>query len=163
VFNVPGETFEKKALTRFLIKNEADVVLAEMAEIGAAVLPSVRAAQKPLFVYFRGNDPYCNPDIAKVPYPELFQYATGIFVVSKVLQRQLLELGVPKHKLFYNPSGVDISLFNRSDPAQNKIRIIDKFLIRPQGRHYLGKGCSLSNFGQCRLVMSVMNISSAGL
>ncbi len=118
IFKVSSETFAKQGLTRFLIKNGVDVVLAEMAEIGAAVLPSVRAAHKPLIVYFRGNDPSHNPELAKISYPELFQYASGIFVVSKDLEQQLLELGAPKHKLFYNPSGVDISLFQMADPAK---------------------------------------------
>lgn len=118
VCNVPSETFERQGLTRFLIKNGVDVVLAEMAEIGAAVLPSVRAAHKPLIVYFRGNDPSSNPELAKISYPELFHYAAALFVVSRDLERQLLDLGAPKHKLFYNPSGVDISLFQGAKPAE---------------------------------------------
>jgi glycosyltransferase involved in cell wall biosynthesis len=118
VFNVPRDSFQKKGLTRFLIKNGVDVVLAEMPQIAAAVLPSVRAAQKPLFVYFHGSDVFLHPDLVNIPFSELFQYATGIFVVSREQERQLLELGAPRHKLFYNPCGVDISLFQEGDPSK---------------------------------------------
>jgi len=119
VFKVPSDTFQEKGLTRFLMKNGVDVVLAEMPQIAAAVLPSVRAAQKPLFVYFHGgSDVNVNPHLSGIPYAELFHYATGIFVVSRDLERQLLELKAPRHKLFYNPSGADISLFQGADPAK---------------------------------------------
>ena len=118
VFKVPSDTFQKRGLIRFLVKNEVDVVLAEMPQIAAAVLPSVRAAQKPLVVYFRGNDPARDPELAKIPYSELFQYATAIFAVSRDLERQLLQLGAPPSKLFYNPSGVDVSIFRGGDPAR---------------------------------------------
>lgn len=118
VFKVPNETFQIKGLTRFLIKNRVDVVLAEMPQIAAAVLPAVRAAQKPLFIYFHGgSDENVNPYLSGIPYAELFHYAAGIFVVSRDLERQLLELEAPRHKLFYNPCGVDISFFNGADPS----------------------------------------------
>ncbi len=119
LFQVPTAGFLEKDLTRFLIKNQIDAVLAEMPQIAAAVLPSVRAAQKPLFVYFLGgSDVNVNPHLSGIHYAELFQYAAGIFAVSKNLERQLLELKAPRDKLFYNPCGVDLSLFQGGDPAK---------------------------------------------
>jgi colanic acid/amylovoran biosynthesis glycosyltransferase len=118
LFKVPSETFEKKGLTRFLTKNKVAVVLAESGPIGVAVLPSVRTAKIPFFVYFHGNDAYCYPEMARDSYPELFRHAHGIFVVSREMEQQLLKLGASRHKLYYNPSGVDISLFQSADPSK---------------------------------------------
>ena len=119
VFKIASATFQERGLTQFFIKNGVDVVLAEMPQIAAAVLPSVRAAQKPLFVYFHGgSDTNVNPYLSGINYTELFQYAAGIFVVSRDLEHQLLRMRAPRDKLFYNPCGVDITLFKGGDPGK---------------------------------------------
>ena len=50
-------------------------------------------------------------------YSDMFQIASAIIVVSHDMKQQLLKLGVPKEKLFYNSCGADTSLFSYSDSA----------------------------------------------
>ena len=120
VFRLSGRYFQQSALKRFLLKNGVSAVLAEYGPTGVAVMEVCKEAGVPLIVHFHGYDAYEDRTLGQngQHYPELFENATSIIAVSRDMQCQLLRLGAPKEKVSYNPYGVDISLFQRGNPAQ---------------------------------------------
>jgi glycosyltransferase involved in cell wall biosynthesis len=116
---LPEGYFEKAALKRFLLKDRVEAVIAEYGPNGVAVMDVCKEAGVPLIVHFHGYDAYVRPVLEKEGkrYPELFQNAAAVIAVSRDMENQLLRLGVPREKLQYNPYGVDISLFQKVDPA----------------------------------------------
>jgi glycosyltransferase involved in cell wall biosynthesis len=96
-----------------------EAVIAEYGPNGVAVMDVCKEAGVPLIVHFHGYDAYVRPVLEKEGkrYPELFQNSSAIIAVSRDMENQLLRLGVPREKLQYNPYGVDISLFQKVDPA----------------------------------------------
>ncbi len=119
VLRLPSNHFEQDALKRFLQTNKVDLVLAEYGPVGVAVMKVCKAARVPLAVYFRGYDVYSHHILENEGqhYPLLFEQATAIFVVSREIEQHLVNLGAPKEKLYYNPSGVDTELFQGADPS----------------------------------------------
>lgn len=109
----------EKPLFRFLERSEVDAVLAEYGPTGVAVMQACHDVGVPLIVHFHGADAYADVVLQGYGryYPELFDKAAAIIVVSRDMERQLLDLGAPREKLHYNPYGVDITLFNEADPG----------------------------------------------
>jgi len=111
--------FTNRTLGRFLEQNGVDVVLAEYGTTGVALRQVCPAANVPLVVHFHGFDAY-QRSIIEGPgrhYPELFEIASALIAVSRDMVRRLLDLGAPREKIYYNPCGVDMTLFSGSDPA----------------------------------------------
>lgn len=121
VFRQQSTQRDRKTLQQLLIKEQLDVVLAEYGMTGAAVLPVCQKSQIPLVVHFHGYDAYDQRILRKYQniYQELFREAGAIIVVSQDMKQQLLQLGATPEKLYYNPYGVDLSLFRQAKPAQN--------------------------------------------
>ena len=95
-------------------------LLAEYGPTGVRVINACQQANIPLIVHFHGYDAY-RRDILQTEgqhYPELFEKATAIIAVSKDMMQQLRNLGAPEEKLYYNPCGVDTSLFQKADPSK---------------------------------------------
>jgi colanic acid/amylovoran biosynthesis glycosyltransferase len=111
--------FKKKALKKFLQSNRIDVALAEYGPTGASIIESCLEARVPLVVHFHGFDAYDQGTLEKydLSYPRMFAGAGAIIAVSRDMERQLLKLGAPREKLFYNPYGVDTALFSGAEPA----------------------------------------------
>ena len=121
VFGLTSKDLNDDALKHFLKSNGVDVVLAEYGTVGVAVMDACKKARIPLVVFFRGFDTYAYKrlDNEGQRYPELFENATAICVVSRDIEKRLLNLGAPQEKLFYNPSGVDPTLFVEANPANS--------------------------------------------
>ena len=113
----PGSSLERAVLKGFLVEHNVDAVLAEFGPAGVAAMEACKATNTPLIVYFRGDDAYSHTALERNGYPELFQHAAAIFAVSRDMVRRLLDLGAPRGKLYYNPSGVDTKLFQGADPS----------------------------------------------
>jgi colanic acid/amylovoran biosynthesis glycosyltransferase len=113
------EYFRSALVKRFLRRQRVQAVLAEFGPTGVAMMEACRSAGVPLIVHFHGYDAYSRPTLERVgrQYPELFQMAAAIIAVSRDMERQLLSLGAPQQKLFYNPYGVDESVFQPANPA----------------------------------------------
>jgi len=109
--------FEKSVLTRFLVTNKVDAVLAEFGPTGVAVMEACNEAQVPLIAHFHGNDAYAYPTLERTAYQALFGQAVSIVAVSREMVERLRGLGAPDEKLYYNPCGVDTTLFQGGDPA----------------------------------------------
>jgi glycosyltransferase involved in cell wall biosynthesis len=63
----------------------------------------------PLLVHFHGFDASRTKllDEVRPNYEKMFRQAAGVIAVSHQMEDKLLELGVPREKLHYNPYGVD--------------------------------------------------------
>lgn len=100
----------------FLRKNDIDVVLAEygMTAIGAAAV--CKKLNIPLVVHFHGYDAYLTELLNqhRCAYRRIFDCASAIIAVSKHMRQQLITLGAPAEKIFYNPYGVDIDKFKQA-------------------------------------------------
>ena len=94
-------------------------MLAEYGPTGVAVMNSSLEAGVPFVVHFHGVDAYAQHILDKygMLYKHMFTRARAVIAVSYEMEQQLLALGAPREKLFYNPYGVDTSLFSGADPA----------------------------------------------
>ncbi len=110
--------FKDKALTHFLQTNRVNAVLAEYGPTGVAVMNPCLAAGVPFVVHFHGFDAYDQETLRQnsSAYKRMFAAASALIAVSRDMERQLLALGVPRKKLFYNPCGVDTALFSGAAP-----------------------------------------------
>jgi glycosyltransferase involved in cell wall biosynthesis len=120
ILKLPWDYFEKAALKQFLLENKVDAVLAEYGPTGVAIRDVCKEANVPLIVHFHGVDAYEETVLEQQGeyYPELFEMAQAIVVVSHDMERQLLHLGASAKKLHYNPYGVDVSFFQGANPIQ---------------------------------------------
>lgn len=95
-----------------------DVVLAEYGVFGARVLNACKSEQIPLVVHFHGYDASVEPLIEKYrkEYTQVFQYASAIIAVSRVMQKKLISLGCDTDKVIYSPYGIDCDTFKDANP-----------------------------------------------
>ena len=116
---VHKERFQNRILANFLKKEQVNVVLAEYGLTGVSVMHACHRAGIPLVVHFHGFDVYDHQTLRSYgkEYSHLFKIAAAIIAVSTDMERHLLQLGVPREKLHYNPYGVDTSLFSGANPA----------------------------------------------
>ena len=111
----------------FLIKrNNIKILLAEYGHIGADALEIAKYFNLPLIIHFHGHEAYRTTILEKYAdkYQKAFDYASAIIVVSRHMENQLLDLGAPREKLFYNCYGVDLTKFSK-----NKEILPNKLLI----------------------------------
>lgn len=121
---IKGEADEetmKRAVKIFLIENKIELVLAQYGPSGVKMMDICNELNVPLLVYFRGYDAYRQDmlDAYGKDYPKLFQIASGIFVTSKAMQKQLEKLGASSNKIVYNPSGANTEIFRYHDAGKN--------------------------------------------
>jgi colanic acid/amylovoran biosynthesis glycosyltransferase len=126
IYKLSREDLQTAALTRFLANNRVAAVLAEYGTTGVALMQACERAAIPLIVHFFGFDAYSRETLEGVGrrYPELFDVASAIVVVSRHMEEQLLRLGAPGHKVFYNPCGADVTRFHGANPAQSPPRFV---------------------------------------
>jgi len=95
-------------------------VLAEFGHAGVQVLDACRRLGLPLIVCFYGFDVYARPMLERygVRYPELFDQAAALIVVSESMRRDLIALGAPAAKTHYVASGVDLDGFRTGAPDE---------------------------------------------
>jgi colanic acid/amylovoran biosynthesis glycosyltransferase len=121
------------AICFYLKYYKIDVILAEYGPTGAAILPIAKKLNIKLIVHFHGYDASINALVEqyKDKYLEMFEYASNIIAVSKVMRVKLLSLGCPEYKIIVNPCGPNDSFLNMV-PKFNKIqfcsigRFVDK-------------------------------------
>ena len=113
---------KERQLFSFWQQHKIDLVLAEYGGVGVGILPYCRKKNLPLVVHFHGYDAYRTTYLEKYKqdYSELFAYASAIIVVSKDMQEQIIRLGAPASKVFYNVYGVELDKFKRADVAQSQ-------------------------------------------
>lgn len=106
-------------LKHFLQRQQIDVVLAEYGQTGALAVAACTRAGVPLVVHFHGYDAYMHSVLQEygAAYQRMFAQASAIIAVSRDMEQQLLRLGARRETLFYNPYGVDLTLFANANPA----------------------------------------------
>lgn len=126
VFRQQSTQRDRETFQQFLTQEKLDVVLAEYGMAGAAVLPVCQKTKTPLVVHFHGYDAYDQRILKKYQniYRELFAEASAIIAVSQDMKQQLLQLGASPEKVHYNPYGVNLSIFQQANPAQNPPNLI---------------------------------------
>ena len=80
----------------------------------------------PLVVHFHGYDAYLQEllDRHKTAYKRMFDYASAIIAVSRHMTEQLVNLGAPAEKVFYNPYGVEIAKFKQASVLSSPLQVL---------------------------------------
>jgi glycosyltransferase involved in cell wall biosynthesis len=127
------ESFQQKSLEVYLKKNKIDVVLAEFGPTGAAVYNICHNVNIPLVIHFHGADAYWDNYLKNLSteYRKMFEVANKIFVVSKHMYQQLINLGAPEEKLIINTYGPADFFYDINPNMENPIlisvgRFVDK-------------------------------------
>ena len=102
-------------------RHRPDVVLAEYGPVGVRVMEACKLAKVPLVVHFHGYDASHHDTLRQYrdQYREMFREAQAVVAVSRAMERTLLSLGAPRHKLYYNPYGIDCNAFSGAAPEQS--------------------------------------------
>lgn len=122
---------KKRLLAQSFKKNKINYVLAEYGPCAVEIMDICEYLNIPLIAHFHGYDISVKDilDENKETYPKLFNIAYKIIVVSKVMEKKVIELGCPKEKILYNPCGPDDSYFNiRPHYNTNNIISIGRFV-----------------------------------
>jgi glycosyltransferase involved in cell wall biosynthesis len=100
-------TATQEAVAESLMAEGIECVLAEYGPSGVHILPMVKATGIPLVVHFHGYDAVRHDVIQELgnKYREMFDYASSVIAVSKVMYQKLLDLGCPEEKLVLNTYG----------------------------------------------------------
>jgi colanic acid/amylovoran biosynthesis glycosyltransferase len=95
-------------------------VLAEYGPTGVQTTEACWRLGIPLVVHFHGYDAseYSVLKDHAETYPVMFDKAAAVVAVSRAMQERLISLGAPPEKVYYNPCGVDCSLFGGATPEQ---------------------------------------------
>ena len=123
-----------KELSSLIKKHKIQLLFAEYGHVGAEALSIAKYFNLPLIIHFHGHEAYRTTILEKYAgkYQEAFEYASAIIAVSRHMENQLLSLGAPREKLFYNCYGVDLSKFKKkTEIASDKLlisvgRFVDK-------------------------------------
>lgn len=117
----PAHVLRSRALARFLREREIGLVLAEYGPTGVAVMAACAEAGTPFAVHFHGFDASLRPVLEKYRqgYGRMFRRAAALVAVSRRMESDLLALGAPGGRLFYNVYGVDTGLFTPAAPGDN--------------------------------------------
>jgi len=125
------EDFRKKALVKFLKKNEVKLILAQYGVSAASLVDICIENDIKLIPHFHGYDAYEYSviDQFKEQYKKVFEYCSSIIAVSMAMKRQLVKLGAPEEKIVYNPCAPNDEFFNvKPDYESNRIISIGRFV-----------------------------------
>lgn len=135
----PGLNSEQLSFRDSLLRERVNVVLAEYGTTAAEILPVCRSLGLPLIAHFHGFDASVQSvlDRYRSTYKELFEYATRVIAVSRVMERNLLELGCPRDKLIYNVYGPADEFFAVEQEEESSSRFVGvgRFVDK-KGPHY---------------------------
>ncbi len=120
----PHSFINEQLILNSLKNNKIDVVLAEYGTHANNMLPILKKAGLPLVVHFHGYDASVEAVIKKHNrYKEVFEYASKVIAVSKVMQEKLINMGCPKDKLVHNVYGPRPE-FHKVPPSYSKKQLI---------------------------------------
>ena len=126
-------SYNEVVFARSLRKEKIDCVLAEYGFTGAGVLNVCKKINMPLLVHFHGHDASHHQILERhqAAYRNMFQYASAVIVVSKVMQKKIESLGCPPEKICYNPYGPHDRFLNIQPNLGQKLfvsvgRFVDK-------------------------------------
>ncbi|MBK9276178.1 MAG: glycosyltransferase [Flavobacteriales bacterium] len=119
LMRTPPEALLERRIARLLKRHRIDVVLAEYGPTGEAMLEPCGRAGVPLVVHFHGVDAF-HVKLLKdhAGYRRILKEAAAVVVVSREMERQLLDLGADRSRLHYNCYGIDVERFRAGRPDQ---------------------------------------------
>lgn len=124
ILKKPYSYINNKQLIDSFNKNKIDVILVEYGNHAFKILDVLKLSKIPFVVHFHGYDASVNFVIEQCQnYSEVFKYASKIISVSQIMSNNLLDLGCPKDKLFYNVYGPN-PLFEKVQPTFSKKQFI---------------------------------------
>jgi len=128
-----GRTMDlvKHRIAQRLRRDRIEVLLAEYGTAGAELAGVSRATGVPLVAHFHGFDAHRPKYIGQYGgYRALFAQASALVVVSRAMERQLLDLGAPREKVVYNVYGIDVERFTpgRADAAPPRFLAVGRFV-----------------------------------
>ncbi|MEX0996574.1 MAG: glycosyltransferase [Flavobacteriaceae bacterium] len=104
--NKPFSFVAEELLLHSLKKNKIEVVLLEYGTHAHQLLPVLKKSGVPFVVHFHGYDASVKSVIEKHNnYKEVFENASKVIAVSKVMVDRLKNLGCPEDKIVYNVYG----------------------------------------------------------
>lgn len=104
--NYPNSYFNDQAVLNSLKTNDVKVVLIEYGTHANNLLAILKESRLPIVVHFHGYDASVHEVIERCnEYQEVFSMASKIVVVSRAMEKKILELGCPKEKLVHNVYG----------------------------------------------------------
>jgi glycosyltransferase involved in cell wall biosynthesis len=114
-----------RRIAYLLKQHKVQAVLAEFGSAGDGLLRPCREAGIPLVVHFHGKDAHCETNLqAHGHYRQLLKEAAAVIVVSRAMERQLLELGAPRERLHYICYGIDVGRFSAGQPEGQPPRFL---------------------------------------
>ena len=111
---------------QLLVKaNNINVALLEYGTYGSHVVPYLKELNIPFIVHFHGYDASSYNVLRdyKNAYLRMFEMASNVVVVSRVMERKLLELGCPRTKLIYNVYGPN-EIYSEIEPNYDSQQFI---------------------------------------
>ena len=93
-------------ILKALKKHQIDVILVEYGNFAYKLEAALKVSRIPVVVHFHGYDASVTKVIKECKdYKGVFNYASKIVAVSRVMEQRLLDLGCPKDKLVYDVYG----------------------------------------------------------
>jgi len=118
------------ALGGFFRDHQVDCILAEFGDTGAAICPYAVELGIPLVVHFHGHDAHrqslLTPDL-RSRYRYMFDHAAAILVVSRHMEKALVEMGCPPGRITYNPYGPRESFFEVQPDYRSTVLSVGRF------------------------------------
>jgi glycosyltransferase involved in cell wall biosynthesis len=117
---------KKIYLRNFFRSNQIKLVLAEYGVTGSGVLGTCQELGIPLIVHFHGYDAYLREvlDRYEARYKKMFAYSSAVVAVSTHMIDQLVNIGAPREKVFYNPYGVDLTKFRQASLVGSPLQVL---------------------------------------
>jgi colanic acid/amylovoran biosynthesis glycosyltransferase len=118
-------SYSEWVLLQSFKKEKIQVVLAEYGTTACYVLRICQIARIPLIVHFHGYDASKKEILQKYQfeYKAVFQYASAVIAVSKVMKNTLIQIGCLPEKIKLNPCGPN-PLYFQLEPTFNEISFV---------------------------------------
>ncbi len=118
---ISGFKLQEYLFYRELKKQSVDLVFAEYGPTANAIYPVMKRLKIPLVVHFHGFDVYHSSTLKNhgVHYPQLFSIVSFVIAVSKEMQSDLIDMGMPGDKILYSPCGCQLDVM---EPAESQER-----------------------------------------
>lgn len=106
LLGLPKHPLWAEAAKKSLKAHQIDVILVEYGHHAYRLLPLLEICGIPFVVHFHGFDASADEVIKQCDhYHSVFERASKIIAVSKVMGQKLLDLGCPEDKILYNTYG----------------------------------------------------------